>query len=367
MIYTHQALRAEVDRLVRNARYVRINLDRLNQIADTMQVELTGQGTPYLSNPEAPIKAILPENNLDVLQFFFALTSQQFLIWRRDPVGQVQAWDIEIGGRRYVGGAGIMAAHARALQQGRPLLDANYLATMTMRDVEDFYRDESTGEVTLQMLPQRVTKFNEIGRVLGDQYGGHVSNLLQEADGYLFRDDGGGLVQLLQLKFSTAYFDWPFCKLAFLYAKSVVGRRQSGLPTTDAYQRLSQIKDPEHFEVAADYYIPLFFLRTGVFELSDPLGQRLGEQRLIERNSEMEFEFRAATITAGRLLSETLDRSINDIDEECWRMGYLRCRPCREGISDEELPCPYRPSCTAYQAQPSLMAMRWPLVMTTCY
>ena len=56
----------------------------------------------------------------------------------------------------------------RALRNGKPMLDPAYLASMTMDDVRELYRDERTGEVTLQLLPQRLAKFNEIGRVLLD-------------------------------------------------------------------------------------------------------------------------------------------------------------------------------------------------------
>lgn len=367
MIYEHEALRAETERLARDATHVRINTARLQQVAEVMREELTGNGTPYQSNPEAPLERALPENNRDALQLYFVLSSQEFLIWRRNSQGQVQAWDIEVDGQRYVGGPGIAAAHARALHKGKPLLDADHLASMTMSDIESFYRDEGTGEVTLQMLPQRLAKLNEIGRVLRDRYDGHVSNLLREAEGCLFREDGRGIVQQLQLNFPIAYFDWPFCKLAILFAKFLVGRRKTGFPTTDEYRALTEIRDTHHFEIAADYYIPLFFLRTGIFELSSEFGRQLREQKLIERNSRMEFEFRAATMVAGRLLSEATGCPINDIDSECWKMGYLRCRLCREDISDEELPCPYRELSVAYQEQPSLMDMRWPLVLTTCY
>ena len=49
------------------------------------------------------------------------------------------------------------------------------------------------------------------------------------------------------------------------------------------------------------------------------------------------------------------------------RSGFLRCRLCREGISDEELPCPYRDLSLAYQQEHDLMQLGWPLVLTTAY
>ncbi len=367
MIYSHEALIDELTQIMQEPKHVRINWDRVRPVAEAMHRELAGEGTPYQSDPEEPLKAALPENNRDTLQFLLVLTSQEFLIWRRDRQDQVQAWDVVVDGRHYVGGPGIGAAHARALRRGGDILDPAYLASMTLGDIQDFYRDERSGEVTLQFLPQRLAKFNEIGRVLLDRYQGHVSNLLAEAEGYLFRDDGRGIVQQLLLNFPTAYFDWPFCKLPILFGKFLYERRKGGFPTSDEYEALTEFRDPEHFEIAADYYIPLFFIRTGLFEIGEDFARHLRLQTLINRNSRMEQEFRAATILVGRALVEATGYPANVVDHECWKMGYLRCRICRDNIADDELPCPYRELSIAYQQRPDLMALRWPLVLTTCY
>lgn len=367
MVYSREAMLREHAELVRNPRHVRIVPEKIREVAAVMSRELARAGDAADVNPAQSPLAALGENNLDTIQFYFILTSQEFCIWRRNASGGVEAWEVEIDGHRYVGAPGIAAAHIRAIRRGQPLLDPAYLAAMTLDDVKEFYRDERTGEVTLQMLPQRLAKFNELGRVLLDSYGGHAANVLRRAEGYLFREDERGLIQQLQLNFPIAYFDWPFCKLAFLLANLLNTRRESWLPTTDEYRALTVIHDPENFEIAADYYIPLFFMRVGIFEIDDELARRLTEQRLIERGSLMEQEFRAGTIVAGRMLAEETGFSVNAVDHECWQMGYLRCRLCREGISDEELPCSYRGISAAYQQTHSLMDLRWPLVLTTCY
>ncbi len=367
MSYSREAMRRELDELVRGAQHVTIVPEKLRGVATVMREELAIPGTSFQTDPRRYPDESMPENNLDTLQFYVVLTAQEFCIWRRSPQGQVEAWEIDIGGRRYVGARGIAAAHIRALRQGKDMLDPVYLVSMTLEDVENFYRDERDGKVTLQMLPQRLAKFNELGRVLSDRYGGHVANLLRRAEGYLFRNDSEGFIQQLLLNFPVAYFDWPFCKLALLFAKFLSTRRLENIPTTAEYRLLTEILDRENFEVAADYYIPLFFIRVGIFRISDELGHRLREQQLIERDSLMEREYRACTIAAGRALAEEAGWSIPTVDTECWETGYLRCRLCKMGITDQELPCPYRKLSKGFQDEHALMELRWPLVFTTCY
>jgi len=365
--YSRDAMRGELEELARGARHVTIVPEKVREVAVAMAAELSRAGGSFHSDPLQYPNESPTVNTRDTLQFLFVLTAQEFCIWRRNALGQVEAWEIEIGGQRYVGARGIAAAHIRALRRGQDLLNPAYLASMTLADVEEFYRDERTGAVTLQMLPQRLAKFNELGRVLPARYGGHVADMLERADGYLFRDDGGGLIQQLLLNFPTAYFDWPFCKLAFLLAKFFSTRKTDTVPTTDEYRALSVVRDPGNFETAADYYIPLFFIRTGIFKISDALALRLREQRLLERDSRMEREYRAATMVAGRALAQEAGWPIPLVDTECWKTGYLRCRLCRTGISDDELPCPYRSASKGYQDDHTLMELRWPLVLTTCY
>jgi hypothetical protein len=367
MPYSYEAMRGEVADLVAAAVHVAIDDEALADVATVMRQQLTARGAAFQTDPQQFPAESPAENTRDTLQFYLVLTSQEFCIWRRRSDGTVEAWEITIGGERFVGARGIAAAHMRALQERRPILDARYLAAMTLDDVREIYRDEQTDTVTLQLLPQRLAKYNELGRVLLERYDGHAANLLEAAGGYLFRGDDQGLIQRLLLDFPTAYFDWPFCKLAMLYPKFLSTRAVDGIPTTPDYRTLVRIRDPEHFQVAADYYIPLFFIRTGIFRISPDLANRLRGQRLIARDSRMEREYRAATITVGRRLAATTGATVNAVDTECWRMGYLGCRPCRVGVSDAEHPCAYRAVSRAFQREHALMDLRWPLVLTTCY
>jgi hypothetical protein len=366
MVYDKTSMDQELAWLAAHSEHVTIDHVRAREVARVVARQVESR-VAFQTDPAASPNQTLVANNADTLQFYLVTTSQHFCIWRRTESNNVQAWDIGIEGSRYTGARGINAAHVRALHQGKNILDAAYLARMTLPDVEELYRDERDGRADLQLLPQRLAKLNEIGRVLMSRFGGQAANLLAEAGGYLFRDDGHGLVQLLLLHFPIAYFDWPFNKLAILLGKLLMLRNHSPVPTTTQFRALTTFQDPEYFEIAADYYIPLFFIRTGVFHISDELARRLRARQLIERNSQMERDYRASTMIAGRLIAAETGLPLAAIDEELWQSGFMRCRLCRTGIGDDELPCPYRDLSVAYQTDHELMELAWPLVLTTCY
>ena len=149
---------------------------------------------------EFPDQTLVP-NDLDAIQYTFVTGSQGFFIWVRDAAGHARPWEITVEGRHYRGAAGLFACHMRALRRGLNILDPDVLTRLTPADLEDYYRDEASGQATLQHLEGRLAKYREIGTVLRERYAGQFSTLLAEADGWLFRDDEKGVIQALVNQF----------------------------------------------------------------------------------------------------------------------------------------------------------------------
>ena len=270
---TQEAMHEELDAILEGAKHVSIQQRRLGVVAELLANELRN-GQDHQGDPGSHPDETLPENDLDTLQFFLVAASQHFCIWRRNEVsGRPEAWDTQISGSIFTGGRGIMASLVRALREGDDLLDPEYLMALDLKGVERLYRDERGGAPSLQLLDQRLAKFNEIGRVLAHTYGGRASSVFEKADGRLYRDDGNGFVQRLSVDFPVSYYDWPFCKLAILVAKWASARNTLSIPTTSQYQGLTRF-DSVEFEVAADYYIPLFLIRVGILEVSESFAER---------------------------------------------------------------------------------------------
>jgi hypothetical protein len=361
----------QIDTILARARHVRIDWQRLAEVAalagpsmaSDWQARYRGADEHY----GEPIGAELsPE---DLLQFAFIRDSQGWLIWERAPDGRPIPLTMRVEGRTYVGGWAPDACHLRALHQGQNVLDAEVIAAFGMADVELHYRDEASGQVKAQLLEERLANFREAGQVLRDEFGGHFQNVLRRADGWLYRPDGQGLMQLLVTRFPRCFGDWPMAKLPNVLVLNLLDRRASRSfgPGLD---RLLEFNDLSRLVGGADYYRPWFFLRVGIFEISAELKQTLRQCALIEPGSEMELEYRAATIAVMRELGDRLGdwpAILSAVATETHAQPFLRCRRCRVDIADEELPCPYRSVCKATHEDHELMECMWPLVLTSEY
>lgn len=367
--YSKEDMRAQVEAIVADPKHVRINWKRLDQVAAIAPASVASRWIDAYRETEEHYREPFPVelSELDRLQLAAVGASQGWLIWQREPDGGVVPFTVHADGKKYVGPNALSACHARALRRGQNILDPAVLASFTLQDVEGHYRDEVTGRVTLQLLEDRLENFREVGQVLLDEFDGHFVNVLKRADRYLYRDDGQGLVQLLVTRFPKTFGDWPLSKLPNVLPLGLYDQRVTFGPEIAG---LLDFKDLENIEGGSDYYRPYFFIRVGLFDVTEELKQKLRRRELIEAGSQMEREYRAFTHVAMRELSARAGgwpSALPDLEVETHAQAFLRCRRCRVGISDEELPCAYRPVCKATHEDHELMDGIWPLVVTTEY
>jgi hypothetical protein len=371
--FTKEDMDQALQAILKEPRHVRINAARLEEVAARLPGSIASNWIDQYRTTDEHYQHNLPPlpidlTDRDLLQWAVVSGSQGWLIWQREPDGTVVPFTVHVEGVRYVGGSGLEACHARAIRRGRNVLDPAVLEHYTMADVEDHYRDEATGRVTLQLLERRLAKFQAVGRALRAA-GGHFVHVLERADGRLYRDDGQGLIQLLQTQFHEVFDDWPLAKRVHVLISGLVERRRRH-PLAPELDRLLRFRDYEKIEGGADYYRPLWFIRVGIFDISDEFKAKLRRRELIEPGSRMEQEFRAATVQVMRELARRVGGwpdGLGAVALETHGHPYLRCRRCRVGIPDEALPCPYRPICKAAHEDHALMECGWPLVLTTDY
>lgn len=369
--YSKEDMNAQIDATTSASQHVRIDRRRLDHVVTVIPRSVASRWHEAFRYSDEHYKQPSPIelDARDAIQFALVSGSQGWLIWQREPEGTVIPLTIHVEGKRYVGPYGLIACHVRAIRQGQNILDPDVLANFTMADVERHYRDEATGRVTVQLLDERLANFREVGRVLRDEFNGHFLNVLKRADGYLYRDDGGGLMQLLVTGFPRSFGDWPMAKLPHVMVLGLLEQRLHRKFGAEIDPLLA-FKDADTLEGGADYYRPWFFIRVGLLEISDAFKQKLRRRELIDSGSPMEREFRAFTIQAMRDLRQQLGDGIRtalDVEVETHAQAFLRCRRCRVGITEEELPCPYRAVCKATHEDHELMDCGWPLVMTTEY
>jgi hypothetical protein len=360
-----------LDALRRAATHVALNEERISEVAAIAPVDFgTGWIRPFRDTDEHYGRPQIELNDLDQLQYALVAAAQIWLIWERDENGKATPLRMEVEGTTFVGSATLGACHARAIRAGQNVLDARVLASFTMTDVEQHYRDEASGSVKVQLLDERLANFREVGEVLLREFDGHFINVLRRANGHLFRADGDGFIQLLERYFPRSFGDWPLAKLPYVFTFQLLDLRESHRfdPEID---RLLQFNDLENLEGGADYYRPWFFLRVGVFDIDEDLKRHLRRHELIEPASDLENDYRISTVEAMRKLARAMGGdyvgALRLLERETHAQALLRCRRCRVGISDEELPCPYRGICKATGEDHELMDCVFPLVLTSEY
>jgi hypothetical protein len=373
--FTKQDQLARIDEVIRNAKHVRLNIKRLEEVATRAPASMATQWIDAYRTADEHYRSAPPIqlSDLDQIQFAFVFGTQGWLIWEWTPERRAIPLDEVIDGVHYIGSYSMFAFHYRAMRlraegKGKDFLDADVLATLTLEDVQDHYTDDN-GKLSVQMLERRLENFREMGQVLKAEFGGHGINVLRKADGYLFRPDGNGLIQLMQTRFPISWRDWPMAKLPNVIPLGLYEARQRRKFSAEI-DRLLNFKDYENISGGADYYRPWFFVRVGIFDISDEFKRKLRDHELIEPESDMEQEYRAFTIVALRRLAELTGgwpQSLNALEVETHAVAFLHCRRCRVGISDAELPCAYRDVCKATHDDHELMDAAWPLVMTNHY
>lgn len=366
------AVAQEIEEVGRRGRYVEINEALLDSVAEIMAANVeSAWWTEFKAPPYCYQVDEAEVADVDAIMFHLVNGAQMWLIWEWTVEGQPEPLSITIDGVTRIGAAAITGAHRRAIRQGKNLLDAQYLSRMTIDEVLEIYRDENRRGTPIQNPAGRLAKFNEIGRVLIEEFEGSVAELYRRAQNNLYREDGQGLVQLLHSRFPISFADWPYLKLPQVSLYTLLGLRNSEVPATPEFLNLTGFHDLDNLEGGADYYRPLYLMRLGLLTPLGELKQKIIDRRYVDE-PEMEAELRAATLVVMRELSSRLgtnDVAMPQVELDIHATAFLKCRHCRVGISDERLTCSYKRVCEAYNGDGGgeRMSLGWPLVETTRY
>ena len=217
------------------------------------------------------------------------------------------------------GAWGMLAALTRALEEEYPILEGDYLATITQSDLANILR----GNVTIPLFPQRLNILREVGRGLMDKFEGHFHLLLEKSEGSAVK-----LVELLVDNFPS--FDdsvnWEGHHLLF-YKRAQLGVAM--LAERWLAHKVKLFTDLDQLTVSADYKLPQVLRKLGILEYREPLARMIDESRQIPANSREELEIRAATIMAGEMMTDLLRKRIKGItsqhvDRLIWLAGQKK-------------------------------------------
>lgn len=207
-----------------------------------------------------------------------------------------------IDGQSYHG-SDLMFYLARMAQKKEAyLFTAHKLVDISEEDVASIF---TIGGRVVRNPSQRAMLLQDGAKKILKYYDGDVRNLFKMSDGYLNREDGKGILQLL--KSFEAYKD-PLQKKSFLLVKIL--RRQN----------LLTIRDIQNLTFPVDNVLMTIALQSGLLKVNDEtLEKKLLDGELLSDDEAVQL--RKATQQAFELVSRTSGLSPDILDDLLWTYG----------------------------------------------
>ena len=256
------------------------------------------------------------------VNWLLVLDALNFCFWAEKDKPR---WRISYKGEILDGYWAEAASLTRAVEEGIPLWDAEYLSTMSREDLAFVFRPaKGADDPAAEMIPlfdARLAHVHEIGRVLLERYSGQFTNAIKKAKG-----SAVNLALLLEKDFNS------FRDVALYHSMEIRFLKRAQICVADLYgafggKRWGAFTDLDKLTIFADYKLPQVLRHFGVLEYAPGLAQRIDNLELLQSGGEEEVEIRAATIWACELLRHEMSRlsgqSITaiEIDQILWYLG----------------------------------------------
>lgn len=225
-------------------------------------------------------------------------------------------WRVAWRGQTLDGYAALAAALTRAVEEGKPLWDARFLAGMDAEALGDILRPED-GAPPIPLFDERLAHAREVGRVLLERYDGAFTAAIDQSGMRAV-----ALARLLADEFPS------FRDVAPWQGRLVPFLKRAQICVADLHaafhgQDWGAFPDLGRLTAFADYKLPQLLRARGVLAYAPSLAARVDGYVLIPAGSEEELEIRAATVWAVELLRRALlrwgvDRTASAIDYRLW-------------------------------------------------
>ena len=283
---------ASVQPVVKAAELVRVNHDKIAEVANWMAYE-------EFAKPDGSMLFDFG-NDTDVIMDFTLVVNTMNFAFTDFSTGV--KFETEYMGKRWCDSEAMLACLHRAVNSGIPFFSGDYLAKVTRKDLESVF----AGTIEMPMLDERVALFNEVGRVLVEKYLGRYSNFVRSCAPRLYAD-GDGLLERLTTEF-------PRFRDVSLYQGSEVHiYKLAQLGIWGMHLALSprgawKLEDAEKLSAFADYIVPVGLRVMGIFEYSSELEKQINGLVEVKRDSAAEIELRASSIYVIAKLTEEINK-----------------------------------------------------------
>jgi hypothetical protein len=283
--------------VVEHSKHVSINKSAARRMLLTADVDSTWYPDLHIADPD----------------WIFVLDALNFCFWE-DP-GQSK-WSIEYKGEELSGYWALAASLKRAYEEGIPLTNAEFLATISSKIVEKIFR----GTQRIPLFQQRVHNLREVGTVLLEKYDGTFVNVLQHAN-----RSAVTLVNEVVTHFPS------FNDMAIYEGRPVYLYKRAQLLVADLYgafegEGYGEFTDLDQLTIFADYKLPQVLRHYHVLEYDEYLSNLVDSYVHFNPGSPEEVEIRAATVQAVELMRQSLTNGHGSIpafklDWWLWTLG----------------------------------------------
>jgi hypothetical protein len=307
--------------VVERSRHVRINHEVLKEFSR----ELAERGTPI---PAWDAEHHFKGNDKETAAYLLVVDTVNFCFW--PPPGR-KRWEILYKEKTYSGYYGLSISLKKVVESGIPLTDASFLASLTLKALEDVL----AGTGVLQLMGERLRNLQELGRVLLDKYNGQASELVAAAGGSAMK-----LVRMLAADFPS------FCDQATYRGRRVFFYKRAQLFAADLRgalggKGLGNFSDMKELTACADYKLPQVLRHLEAFTYSSSLSEKVDRMIHLEAGSEEEVEIRAGTIWAVELMRREMKHlgqevTAGEIDWLLWNLGQdnrFRAKPYHRTVT----------------------------------
>jgi Queuosine salvage protein len=207
-------------------------------------------------------------------------------------------WRIEYRGELLNGYTALAAALTRAVEEGVPITDAGYLASVTAAELAQVLR----GESAIPSLDRRLEGLHEVGELLLQKYDGSFGRAIQACGGSAVR-----LVRLLvdELLSFDDIADHSGAEVRFYKRAQILAADLHGAFGGESFGRFD---DLDQLSAFADYKLPQILRHMGILIYLPSLAQKIEARFLLPPGSREEVEIRANSVWAVELLRRALAR-----------------------------------------------------------
>jgi hypothetical protein len=280
--------------VIEQAHWVAIDEEAIDHLA--ARLASSGEFQPHWDAALHPVG----RNDDETATLVLVLDALNFCFWPL-PRTTGTRWTVRYRGQDFDGYLALAAALRRAIDDGTPLADPDYLESLDLAKIRSILAPVP-GAQEIPLLSARLTNLREVGLALKTRWGSTFSRAIRAADGSAL-----DLIEELLAALPS------FRDTAIYRGREVFFLKRAQILIADLHgalggSGLGRFDDLDHLTAFADYKVPQILRRFRVLRYHPELAAMIRRYELISACDEREIEIRAATIWAVELLRRSLVR-----------------------------------------------------------